>query len=119
MVIHIKIQVFLNHLVTKKADIVRMYLPPDANTLISTFDHIIKTKNYINVVVASKHPRYQWLSMDEAIKHCTKGIGIWDWASNDEGKSPDIVFACAGDTPTLEVLAATSILNKEMPKLKN
>ena len=109
---------FLNHLVTKKADIVRMYLPPDANTLISTFDHIIKTKNYINVVVASKHPRYQWLSMDEAIKHCTKGIGIWDWASNDEGKSPDIVFACAGDTPTLEVLAATSILNKEMPKLK-
>lgn len=109
---------FLNHLVTKKADIVRMYLPPDANTLISTFDHIIKTKNYINVVVASKHPRYQWLSMDEAIKHCTKGIGIWDWASNDEGKSPDIVFACAGDTPTLEVLAATSILNEEMPKLK-
>lgn len=109
---------FLNHLVTKKADIVRMYLPPDANTLISTFDHIIKTKNYINVVVASKHPRYQWLSMEEAIKHCTKGIGIWDWASNDEGKSPDIVFACAGDTPTLEVLAATSILNKEMPKLK-
>ena len=109
---------FLNHLVTKKADIVRMYLPPDANTLISTFDHIIKTKNYINVVVASKHPRYQWLSMDEAIKHCTKGIGIWNWASNDEGKSPDIVFACAGDTPTLEVLAATSILNKEMPKLK-
>lgn len=109
---------FLNHLVTKKADIVRMYLPPDANTLISTFDHIIKTKNYINVVVASKHPRYQWLSMDEAIKHCTKGIRIWDWASNDEGKSPDIVFACAGDTPTLEVLAATSILNKEMPKLK-
>lgn len=109
---------FLNHLVTKKADIVRMYLPPDANTLISIFDHIIKTKNYINVVVASKHPRYQWLSMDEAIKHCTKGIGIWDWASNDEGKSPDIVFACAGDTPTLEVLAATSILNKEMPKLK-
>mgnify|MGYP002107437571 FL=1 len=68
--------------------------------------------------MASKHPRYQWLSMDEAIKHCTKGIGIWDWASNDEGKSPDIVFACAGDTPTLEVLAATSILNKEMPKLK-
>lgn len=109
---------FLNHLVTKKADIVRMYLPPDANTLISTFDHIIKTKNYINVVVASKHPRYQWLSMDEAIKHCTKGIGIWKWASNDEGKSPDIVFACAGDTPTLEVLAATSILNKEVPKLK-
>lgn len=109
---------FLNHLVTKKADIVRMYLPPDANCLISCFDHIIKTKNYINVIVASKHPRYQWLSMDEAIKHCTKGIGIWKFASNDGGKEPDIVFACAGDTPTLEVLAATSILNERFPKLK-
>ena len=109
---------FLNHLVTKKADIVRMYLPPDANCLISCFDHIIKTKNYINVIVASKHPRYQWLSMDEAIKHCTKGIGIWKFASNDAGKEPDIVLACAGDTPTLEVLAATQILNENFPKLK-
>ncbi len=109
---------FLNHLVTKKADIVRMYLPPDANCLISCFDHIIKTKNYINVIVASKHPRYQWLSMDEAIKHCTKGIGIWEFASNDAGKEPDIVLACAGDTPTLEVLAATQILNEHFPKLK-
>ena len=109
---------FLNHLVTKKADIVRMYLPPDANCLISCFDHIIKTKNYINVIVASKHPRYQWLSMDEAIKHCTKGIGIWKFASNDAGKEPDIVLACAGDTPTLEVLAATQILNEHFPKLK-
>ncbi|MBO5182869.1 MAG: phosphoketolase family protein [Bacilli bacterium] len=109
---------FLNHLVTKKADIVRMYLPPDANCLISCFDHVIKTKNYINVIVASKHPRYQWLSMDDAIKHCTKGIGIWQWASNDGGKEPDIVLACAGDTPTLEVLAATQILNENFPKLK-
>ena len=108
----------LNHLVTKKSDIVRMYLPPDANCLISCFDHIIKTKNYINVIVASKHPRYQWLSMDEAIKHCTKGIGIWEFASNDAGKEPDIVLACAGDTPTLEVLAATQILNEKFPKLK-
>ena len=109
---------FLNHLVTKKADIVRMYLPPDANCLISCFDHVISTKNYINVIIASKHPRYQWLTMDEAIKHCTKGIGIWPWASNDEGKEPDVVLACAGDTPTLEVLAATSILNDKFPKLK-
>ena len=109
---------FLNHLVTKKADIVRMYLPPDANCLISCFDHCIKTKNYINVLVASKHPRFQWLSMDEAIKHCTKGVGIWDFASTDKGKEPDIVLACAGDTPTLEVLAATKILNENFPKLK-
>ncbi len=109
---------FLNHLVTKKSDIVRMYLPPDANCLISCFDHVIKTKNYINVIVASKHPRYQWLSMEEAIKHCTKGIGIWEFASNDGGKEPDVVLACAGDTPTLEVLAATSILNERFPKLK-
>ena len=108
----------LNHLVTKKADIVRMYLPFDTNTLLSTFDHIVKTKNYINVIVASKHPRYQWLNMDDAIKHCTKGIGILDFASNDEGKEPDLVLACAGDTPTLETLAAVSILNENFPKLK-
>ena len=108
----------LNHLVTKKADIVRMYLPFDSNTLLSTFDHVVKTKNYINVIVASKHPRYQWLNMDDAIKHCTKGIGILDFASNDEGKEPDLVLACAGDTPTLETLAAVSILNENFPKLK-
>ena len=109
---------FLNHLVTKKSDIVRMYLPFDANTLISCFDHVVQTKNYVNVIVASKHPRYQWLNMQDAIKHCTKGIGILDFASNDEGKNPDIVLACAGDTPTLETLAATSILNEHFPKLK-
>lgn len=109
---------FLNHLVTKKADIVRMYLPPDANCLLSCFDHCIKSKNYINVMVASKHPRPQWLSMDDAVKHCAQGIGIWKWASNDEGAEPDIIMACAGDTPTLETLAATSILRNSFPELK-
>lgn len=109
---------FLNHLVTKKADIVRMYLPPDANCLLSCFDHAIKTKNYINVIVASKHPRQQWLTMDEAIKHCTKGIGIWDFASNDGDSEPDLVMASCGDTPTLEALAATAILRKNFPELK-
>lgn len=109
---------FLNHLVTKKADIVRIYLPADANMLLSCFDHCIKSKNYINVIVASKHERMQWLSMDEAVKHCTNGIGIWKWASNDEGYEPDIVMACAGDTPTLETLAATKILNEFFPEIK-
>ena len=109
---------FLNHLVTKKADIVRMYLPPDANCLLSCFDHCIKSKNYINVIVASKHPRPQWLTMNQAVKHCTQGIGIWDWASNDQNQEPDLVMACAGDTPTLEVLAATSILRNHFPEIK-
>ena len=109
---------FLNHLVTKKADIVRMYLPPDANCLLSCFDHCIKTKNYINVIVASKHPRPQWLTMEEAIKHCEKGVGIWNFASNDQNSEPDIVLACCGDTPTLEVLAATSILRNAFKDLK-
>jgi len=103
---------FLNHIVTKKSDIVRAYLPPDANCLLSCFDHCIRSKNYINVIIASKHPRYQWLTMDEAVKHCTKGIGIWNFASSDEGKEPDIVMACCGDTPTLETLAAVTILKK-------
>lgn len=102
---------FLNHLVTKKADVVRMYLPPDTNCLLSCFDHCIKTKNYVNVVVASKHPRPQWLNKEQAKEHCTKGLGVWDFASNDEG-NPDIILACCGETPTLEVLAATSILRK-------
>ena len=109
---------FLNHLVTKKADIVRMYLPPDTNCLLSCFDHCIKTKNYINVIVASKHPRPQWLTMEEAIKHCEKGVGIWNFASNDQNGEPDIVLACCGDTPTLEVLAATSILRNVFKDLK-
>ena len=109
---------FLNHLVTKKADIVRIYLPADANMLLSCFDHCIKSKNYINVIVASKHERQQWLTMDEAIKHCTEGISIWKWASNDENSEPDIVMACAGDTPTLETLAATQILKENFEDLK-
>lgn len=109
---------FLNHIVTKKANIVRMYLPPDTNCLISCFDHIIKTKNYINVIVASKHPSIQWLNMDQAIKHCTNGIGIWAFASNDNGQTPDVVLACCGDTPTLETVAASKILRKFLPKVK-
>ena len=109
---------FLNHIVTKKADIVRIYLPPDTNCLLSCFEHCIKSKDYINVIVASKHPRPQWLSMEEAVVHCTQGIGIWEWASNDANEEPDIVMACCGDTPTLETLAATSILRKNFPELK-
>ena len=109
---------FMDHIANKKADVVRLYLPPDANCLLSCFDHCIRSRNYVNVIIASKHPRPQWLSMPEAIKHCTQGIGIWDWASNDQGQEPDIVFACAGETPTLEALAAVSILNKELPEVK-
>ncbi len=109
---------FLDHIANKKADVVRMYLPPDANCLISTFDHCIKTKNYVNVIIASKHPSYQWLSMEDAIKHCTKGISIWDFASNDQDSEPDIIMACCGDTPTLETMAAISILKHELPYIK-
>ena len=109
---------FLNHMVTKKAGIVRIYLPPDANCLLSCVDHCIKTKNYINVIVASKHPRPQWLTMDQAIKHCTSGVSIWSWASNDENSEPDLVMACCGDTPTLETLAAVSILRNHFKDLK-
>lgn len=108
----------LNHLVTKKASIVRMYLPPDANTLLSTMDHCLKTKDYINVIVASKHPRPQWLSIKEASLHCALGVGKWEWASTDGGKEPDVVLACAGDTPTLEALATVSLLHEYVPKLK-
>lgn len=109
---------FLNHIVTKKPDIVRMYLPPDANCLITCFDHCIKTKNEINVIVASKHPRPQWLSMNDAIEHCKKGIGIWNFASTFPESEPDIVMACCGDTPTLETIAAVSILKKNFKDLK-
>ncbi len=108
---------FLSHIVTKKANISRMYLPPDTNCLLSCFDHCIKSKNYINVIVASKHPSHQWLTMKEAIKHCTKGAGIWEFASNDYGKEPDIVMASCGDAPTLETLAAISILKENFPDL--
>ena len=109
---------FLDHVVNKKADIVRVYLPPDANCLLSVVDHCLRSRDYINVVVAGKHALPQWLSMDEAVVHCTEGIGIWDWASNDQGSEPDVVMACCGDTPTLEVLAATSILRQHLPELK-
>ena len=109
---------FLNHLVTKKADTVRIYLPPDANCLLSCFDHCIKSKNYINVIVASKHPRPQWLTMEEAVIHCAKGLGIWEFASNDEGCEPDIVMACCGEGPTLETLAAIKILRENFKDLK-
>ena len=108
---------FLNHLVSKKAEIVRMYLPPDANCLLATFEHCIRTKNRINVIVASKHPRPQWLSVNEATEHFQNGVGIWEFASNDEGK-PDIVIASCGDTPTLEAIAAISILRNNFPKLR-
>ena len=109
---------FLDHVINKKADIVRVYLPPDANCLLSVADHCLRSRNYVNVVVAGKHALPQWLSMDEAIVHCTKGLGIWQWASNDQGSEPDVVMACCGDTPTLEVLAAVSILRRHLPELK-
>ncbi len=109
---------FLDHIANKKADVVRMYLPPDANCLLSCFDHCVKSKNYVNVIVASKHPSFQWLTMEQAVKHCTQGVSIWDWASNDAGEEPDIVIACCGDTPTLEALAATTILRDNLPGLK-
>lgn len=109
---------FLDHVANKKADVVRLYLPPDANCLLSCFDHCIRSKNYVNVLVTSKHPRPQWLTMEQAVKHCTQGIGIWQWASNDAGQEPDVVMACCGDTPTLETLAAVTILREYLPEIK-
>jgi xylulose-5-phosphate/fructose-6-phosphate phosphoketolase len=109
---------FLDHVVNKKADVVRVYLPPDANTLLSVADHCLRSRQYVNVIVAGKQPEAQWLDMDAAIKHCTAGIGIWSWASNDEGGEPDVVMACAGDVPTLEALAAVDLLRKHIPDLK-
>lgn len=109
---------FLDHVANKKADVVRMYLPPDTNCLLSCFDHCIRSKNYVNVMVTSKHPRQQWLTMEQAVKHCTQGIGIWEWASNDQGEEPDVVLACCGDTPTLEALAAVTILRENLPEVK-
>jgi xylulose-5-phosphate/fructose-6-phosphate phosphoketolase len=109
---------FLDHVMNKKAEIVRVYLPPDANCLLSVMDHCLRSRNYVNVVVAGKHPAPQWLSMDQAIKHCSEGIGIWQWASSDQQSEPDVVMACAGDVPTLETLAAVSILREHLPGLK-
>jgi xylulose-5-phosphate/fructose-6-phosphate phosphoketolase len=109
---------FLDHVINKKADIVRVYLPADANCLLSIFDHCLRSRHYVNVVVAGKHPLPQWLNMDAAVVHCTQGIGIWQWASNDQGSEPDVVMACCGDTPTLETMAAVSILRQHLPDLR-
>ena len=109
---------FIDHVVNKKAEVVRVYLPPDANCLLSVTDHCLRSRNYVNVIVAGKQPAPQWLSMDEAIKHCTAGIGIWEWASNDKGSEPDVVMACCGDVPTLETLAAVDLLRIHVPQVK-
>ena len=109
---------FIDHVVNKKAEVIRVYLPPDANTLLSVTDHCLQSRNYVNVIIAGKQPSPQWLDMDAAIKHCTAGIGIWPWASNDQGGEPDVVMACCGDVPTLETLAAVELLRKHFPKLK-
>ncbi len=109
---------FIDHVVNKKADIVRVYLPPDANTLLSVADHCLRSRNYVNVIVAGKQPALQWLDMESAIEHCTNGIGIWQWASTDKGSEPDVVMACAGDIPTLETLAAVDLLRRHFPDIK-
>ncbi len=109
---------FVDHVLNKKAEIVRVYLPPDANTLLSTYDHCLRTRDQVNVVVAGKNPGPQWLTMEEAVAHCTRGIGVWDWASNDAGTEPDVVLGCAGDVPTLEAVAAVSLLRRHLPELK-
>jgi xylulose-5-phosphate/fructose-6-phosphate phosphoketolase len=109
---------FIDHVVNKKAEVVRVYLPPDANSLLSVTDHVLRSCNYVNVVVIGKQLAPQWLTMEQAVKHCTAGIGIWEWASNDQGGEPDVVMACAGDVPTLETLAAVDILRREIPALK-
>jgi len=109
---------FIDHVINKKAEVVRVYLPPDANTLLSVTDHCLRSRHYVNVIIAGKQPALQYLDMDAAIKHCTAGIGIWEWASNDKGGEPDVVMACAGDVPTLETLAAVDILRRDYPDLK-
>ena len=109
---------FIDHVTNKKAEVVRVYLPPDANTLISVTDHCLRSRNYVNVIVAGKQPSLQYLDMDAAIEHTTAGIGIWCWASNDQGVEPDVVMACAGDVPTLETLAAVDLLRQHFPDLK-
>ena len=109
---------FIDHVVNKKAEIVRVYLPPDANTLLSVADHCLRSRDYVNVIVAGKQPSLDWLSMDDAILHCTRGIGIWEWASTDAGEQPDVVMACAGDIPTLETMAAVDIIRRRIPDLR-
>ncbi len=109
---------FIDHVVNKKADIIRVYLPPDANCLLYVTDKCLRSRNFVNVIVAGKQPQPQWLDMSAAIKHCTRGIGIWEWASNDQGDDPDVVMACAGDVPTIETLAAVDLLRRHVPDLK-
>jgi xylulose-5-phosphate/fructose-6-phosphate phosphoketolase len=109
---------FIDHVANKKADVVRVYFPPDANTLLSVADHCLRSRDYINVIVAGKQPQPQWLDMEAAVKHCTSGIGIWEWASNDQGAEPDVVMTCCGDVPTIETLAAVEILREHAPQLK-
>ncbi len=109
---------FIDHVVNKKSEVVRAYFPPDANCLLSVMDHCLRSRHYVNVVVAGKHPAPQWLTMDAAVKHCTQGIGIWQWASNDQAVAPDVVMACCGDVPTLETLAAVTLLREHLPELK-
>jgi xylulose-5-phosphate/fructose-6-phosphate phosphoketolase len=109
---------FIDHVVNKKAEVIRVYLPPDANTLLSVADHCLRSRNYVNVIVAGKQPALNYLAMDDAVVHCTRGLGIWDWASSDDGGEPDVVLACAGDIPTLETLAAAALLRERLPELK-
>src|ERR1700760_4522934 len=109
---------FIDHVVNKKAEVIRVYLPPDTNTLLSVADHCLRSRNYVNVIVAGKQPHPNFLSMDDAIVHCTRGVGIWEWASNDAPGVPDVVMACAGDVPTLEALAAVTLIREHLPQLK-
>jgi xylulose-5-phosphate/fructose-6-phosphate phosphoketolase len=109
---------FIDHVVNKKADVIRVYLPPDANTLLSVMDHCLRSRNYVNVVVAGKHPSPNWLNVEDAALHCVRGIGVWDWASHLDDGEPDVVLACAGDVPTLEILAAAQLMRQYLPDLR-
>jgi xylulose-5-phosphate/fructose-6-phosphate phosphoketolase len=109
---------FIDHVVNKKAEIIRVYLPPDANSLLSVADHCLRSRHYVNVIVAGKQPALNWLSIDDAVGHCTRGLGIWGWASNDGQDEPDVVMACCGDVPTLETLAAVDLIRQHLPELK-
>ena len=109
---------FIDHIINKKADVARVYLPPDANTTLSVMDHCLRSRGYINLTITGKHEAPQWLTMEQAIEHCTKGLGVWDWASTDNGEEPDVVMTAAGDIPTLEIMAAVSILRERLPNLK-
>src|SRR3989442_1633062 len=109
---------FIDHVVNKKAEVIRVYLPPDTNCLLSVADHCLRSRHYVNVIVAGKQPALSYLPMDDAIIHCTRGLGIWEWASSDDGGEPDVVLACCGDVPTLEALAAAALLLERLPELK-